>query len=90
MDLEKFMPLLEVFSVAKRNIRSLLCEVRTALEKVGGDSVIINPRHVQSSKLASGNINFYDWVIYREYINQLEHIHEVIDVINKNIEHSSG
>lgn len=88
MDLEKFGPLHMVFTRAKNNTKFVLCEIRTALQKLGISPPAISPQHIKSSKLENQNLNFYDWVIFREYINQLEHIHDVIDVIIQNIQHS--
>lgn len=84
MDLEKFNPLLAIFSSAKDNTQMVLCEIRTALHKLGADVNVLDPQSVQSSK--SPNSNFYDWVIFREYINQLEHINEIANIIIENIE----
>lgn len=83
MDLEKFNPLLDVFLRAKENAQKVLCEIRTALQKLGSTTVIIEPKSIQSSK--SSDLIFYDWVIFREYINQLEHINEVVTVIRENL-----
>lgn len=85
MDLEKFGPLYDVFLRAKENSQKVLCENRTALHKLGAPINIINPDDVQSSKTLNANPIFYDWVIYREYINQLEHINEVVSVIFDNM-----
>lgn len=83
MDLEKFNPLLEVFSRAKDNAQKVLCEIRTALQKLGAPAIILNPNDIPSTK--SPNQIFYDWVVFREYINQLEHINEVVNIIFNNI-----
>lgn len=85
MDYEKFGPLFDVFSRAKENTQKVLCEIRTALHKLGASVNIIDPNDVQSSKILNANPIFYDWVIYREYINQLEHINEVVGVIFDNM-----
>lgn len=85
MDLEKFGPLYEVFSRAKENAQKVLCEIRTALHKLGAPINILNPNDIESSKMLNANPIFYDWVIYREYINQLEHINEIVNVIFDNM-----
>lgn len=86
MDLEKFNPLFEVFSRAKDNAQKVLCEVRTALHKLRAPVNILNPDDISSSKMSNPNPIFYDWVVFREYINQLEHINEVANVIFNNLE----
>ncbi|XP_055303288.1 uncharacterized protein LOC129568967 isoform X4 [Sitodiplosis mosellana] len=83
MDLEKYNPLYEVFARAKTNAQMVLCEIRTALHKLGAPIVVLNPHNIRSSK--APNSSFYDWVIFREYINQLEHINEVVNIILENI-----
>lgn len=84
MDLEKYNPLYDVFSRAKNNSQMVLCEIRTALHKLGANIIVLDPQNVESSK--AQNSNFYDWVIFREYINQLEHINEIANIIIDNIE----
>lgn len=84
MDLEKYNPLYEVFARAKSNTQMVLCEIRTALHKLGAPVTVLNPHSIRSSK-APNSSNFYDWVIFREYINQLEHINEVVSIILENI-----
>lgn len=85
MDLEKFDPLHTVFTRAKNNAKFVLCEIRTALQKLGVSPPVISPQHIKSSKKENQNLNFYDWVIFREYINQLEHIHGVMNAITQYI-----
>lgn len=83
MEMEKYDPLLKLFSSAQANAKMVLCEIRDTLHKLGAEITVLNPDNIPSSK--TPNSNFYDWVIYREYINQLEHINEIVDVILKQI-----
>lgn len=85
MDLEKFNPLFDIFSAAKENAQKVLCEIRTALHKLGAPITILDPQNIQSSKALNSNPIFYDWVVFREYINQLEHINEIVNIIFDNI-----
>lgn len=86
MDLERFGRFYEgVFLKAKENAQRVLCEIRTALHNLGAPIGIVNPNDVPSSRTLNLNPSLYDWVIYREYINQLEHIHEVAKLIFENI-----
>ncbi|XP_031628797.1 uncharacterized protein LOC116344414 isoform X2 [Contarinia nasturtii] len=75
MDLEKYNPLQEIFTNAKRDAKLLLCEIRKALHKLGAEITILNPDEVGGAK--APNSNFYDWVIFREYMNQVEHVNEI-------------
>lgn len=84
MDLEKYNPLFDVFTNAKMNAQFVLCEIRKALHKLGADATVLNPDNITSVK--APNSSFYDWVIFREYINQLEHINEIVNIILKQIE----
>lgn len=85
MDLEKYNPLLTILSRVKNNTRLVLCEIRSALQKLGASYTIIDPSNIQSSKEENENTPFYEWIIFREYLNQLEHLHQVIDAIDDNI-----
>lgn len=78
MDREKFDPLKQIFGRAQNGTQKVLCEIRTALKKFGRTVKIIKPHEITNS----GKVGtFYDWVIFREYINQLEHLHAVLNVI---------
>lgn len=88
MELEKYLPLHKYISDIKNNTRMVLCEIRTALKKLGAPfPVIIDTKN--TSKEDNENTTFYEWIVFREYLNQLEHLHEVVEVIIQNIDLSS-
>lgn len=85
MELERFNPLYTILSRVKNNTRLVLCEIRSALEKFGEKSDIIQPSRIKSSKAENENTPFYEWIIFREYLNQLDHLHEIVEKIKDNI-----
>lgn len=85
MDREKYDPLLNIISRVKNNTRLVLCEIRSALQKLGASYTVLNPSNIRSSKQENENTPFYEWIIFREYLNQLEHLHQVIGAIDDNI-----
>lgn len=89
MDLEKYNPLFTILSRVKNNTRLVLCEIRTALQKLNAPYTVVDPATVRSSKEENENTSFYEWIIFREYLNQLEHLHQVIDAIDVNINAST-
>lgn len=89
MDYEKYLPLHKYFTDIKNNTKMVLCEIRTALKKLGAPfPVIIDPTTIKSSKEDNEHTSFYEWIVFREYLNQLEHLHEVVVVVNQNINSS--
>lgn len=91
MRFNKYMALHQYFSEIKKNIKMVLCEIRTALIKLGASSpVIIDTKTIKSSKEDNENTSFYEWIVFREYLNQLEHLHQVVGAINETIDASSS
>lgn len=89
MELEKYWPLHKYITDIKNNTKMVLCEIRTALKKLGAPfPKIIDSKNIKSSKEDNENNSFYEWIIFREYLNQLEHLHEVVEVIIQNIDSS--
>lgn len=89
MEYEKYLPLHKYISEIKNNTKMVLCEIRTALKKLGAPfPVIIDPKTIKSSKEDNENTSFYEWIVFREYLNQLEHLHQVAEVVIQNIDSS--
>lgn len=88
MELEKYWPLHKYISDIKNNTKMVLCEIRTALKKLGAKIPKFDSKNIKSSKEDNENNAFYEWIIFREYLNQLEHLHEVVEVVIQNIDSS--
>lgn len=82
MDKQKYDELLKIFQSASKHMTQVLCEVRTTSQKLGVQPIINSPS-VMSDKSKSDN--FRDWIIFREYVNQLEYMRDVFGIVHNNI-----
>lgn len=83
MDKTEYDALLEIFTKSQQHLSNVLCEVRTAIQKMGLMYNVINP-NIMVDKYKKDS--FRDWIIFREYVNQLEYMTEVFDIIYENIQ----
>lgn len=82
MDQRKYDQLLKIFQSATMHMTQVLCEVRTTAQKLGVEPQINSPSVMsEQNKLDS----FRDWIIFREYVNQLEYMRAVFGIIHENI-----
>lgn len=82
MDLQKFDDLLNIFQSASKHMTQVLCEVRTTSQKLGINPIINDPS-VMSEKSRTDSLR--DWILFREYMNQLQYMREVSSIIHNNI-----
>lgn len=82
MDKKKFDDLMKIFQSASKHMTQVLCEVRTTSQKLGVDPIINSPS-VMSEKCKTDH--FRDWIMFREYVNQLEYMRDVCDIVHTNI-----
>lgn len=83
-DYEKYFTLHKYSTDIKNYTQMALCEIRTALKKLGAPfPVIIDPTTIKDNEH-----KFFEWIVFREYLNQLEHLYEVVEVVNQTIDSS--
>lgn len=79
MEKQNLDALAEIFTSSKRNVGAVLCEVRSAIEKLGLDYSVQSPTLVSD---AERNDKFFDWIVFREYGNHLQYLKEILPKLN--------
>lgn len=82
MDKQKFDDLLNIFQSASKHMTQVLCEVRTTSQKLGNEPIINDPS-VMSEKSKTDSLR--DWILFREYMNQLQYMREIFYIVYNNI-----
>lgn len=82
MELEKYERLSNIFQSALMHMTQVLCEVRTTSQKMGVKPVITDPTVMPEGCKTDG---FRNWVIFREYANQLQYMCDAFGTVHKNI-----
>lgn len=78
MHKQKYDELMDIFTRTANRVQILLCEIRTALGQLGAKPYIVNIDVMTDNYKRD---NFRDWVIFREYANQLEYMQKVFETI---------
>lgn len=82
MDKKVYEALLDIFTVTERQLGTVLCEVRTAIQKMGFMYNVINPNIMEDTYKKD---DMKDWIIFREYVNQLEYMNAAFGIFSNNI-----
>lgn len=82
MEKQKFDDLMKIYQSASKHMTQVLCEVRTTSQKLGVEPIINSPS-VMSEKYKADH--FLNWIMIREYVNQLEYMRDAFDIVHTNI-----
>lgn len=78
MDMTKFDDLKDIYNRSRNYAQLMLCEIRSALYHLGKRVHIVDPEMVPKS-----SPHFYEWIMMREYANQLQHIRQVAQIVKE-------
>lgn len=78
--MEKSLDMRNLFETARDQAQAVLCEIRSIMNKVNIQYVLQTSAQLTDT---DANDSWFNWVMLREYFNQLEYIAEVSHLIVK-------
>lgn len=77
---EKTIDMRNLFKTARDQAQAVLCEIRSIMNKVNLQYVLQTSEQLTDT---DANDSWFNWVMLREYYNQLEYISEISNLIVK-------
>lgn len=78
MDKDTYSKLLKTFTNSEGRLRAILCDIRTTIQNMGYMYHVVNPS-IMKDKYKNDSLR--DWIMFREYVNQLEYMKEVFAIM---------